>query len=170
MGHRVLRPLRPGVLVVMSIVLVLVLVLVLATITVSAAGASPRGASPRHPARVVVTTGWRVRVASVAPEAQTPELKTAPQAGYDYEIVTLTVTRLGRAPRSPILLTPVLLDARHAERGAEGPVCYGGTPYNNRVYRGATVTTSTCISVPTAAATHLVVGVGTTLSRRWLRS
>jgi hypothetical protein len=124
---------------------------------------TPNGSSPSSPVpfgKTASVDGWTVRVVSVAPESTDPNVGKPPK-GYLFEIDTLQVTRTAATPDSPIDLDPELLGPTHAVRSVDSsPMCWGGNPYNDQVYKGGTVMTSDCISVPVADASGLVVGIG----------
>jgi hypothetical protein len=121
------------------------------------------GSSPSSPVpfgKTASVDGWTVRVVSVVPESTDPNVGKPPK-GYLFEIYTLRDTRTAATPDSPIDLDPVLLGPTHAVRSVDStPMCWGGNPYNDQVYKGGTVEDSACISVPVADASGLLVGVG----------
>ena len=108
--------------------------------------------------------GWQVKVASVSPYTPgSTTLFTAPPAGYTFEVYTLQVTRAATKPAAPSLsLIVSLVGPSHVERGVDSsPMCYGGSPDNNDVLKGGTVTFGGCISVLSSDAAQLVVVVKT---------
>jgi hypothetical protein len=129
----------------------------------TASAKNGNGSSPSSPVpfgKTASVDGWTVKVLSVAPESTDPNVGKPPK-GYLFEIDTLQVTRTAATPDSPIDLDPELLGPTHAVRSVDSsPMCWGGNPYNDQVYKGGTVMTSDCISVPVADASGLVVGVG----------
>ena len=105
--------------------------------------------------------GWTVKVISLTSEPTNSLSHEPPPTGYAFMVYTLQTTRTDSKPESPILLTPKLLGPSKAERSAiSTPICFGGTPYNDQVHQGGTVTTGACISVKSTDVGHLVMGVG----------
>lgn len=113
-------------------------------------------------------TGWKVKVISVAAEGTDTLTSQPPPAGYQFVVYTIQATRTGSDPEAAFELDPVLL-ANQVERGVDtSPTCYGGSPDNDQVMTGGTVSTSDCISVPSGAGLLLgVSGDGFTDSRTW---
>ncbi len=105
--------------------------------------------------------GWTVKVTSFTSEPTDSLTHEPPPAGYAFMDYTLQTTRTDSKPEAPILLTPKLLGPSKAERSAiSSPSCFGGTPYNDQVHQGGTVTTGACISVKSSDVGNLVIGVG----------
>lgn len=105
--------------------------------------------------------GWKVKVISFTTEPTNSLTYQPPPAGYAFMVYTLQTTRTDSKPEAPILLTPKLLGPSKAERSSiSSPICLGGSPYNDQVHQGGTVTTGGCISVKSSDVGHLVLGVG----------
>lgn len=135
----------------------------------SSTAPATNGKSPTSPIPLGQTAsvdGWTVKVVSVEPETTDPVTSsTAPD--YQSLVYTLSATRTGSSPAAAIELDPEILAANHLTYSADSdPNCYGGTPDNDQVYTGGTTMDSACISVPNAAASHMVIGLGL-ISQTW---
>ena len=132
--------------------------------TTAATAAKGNGKDPSDPIPLGQTgsvEGWTVKVISVVPETTDPVTSTT-AAGYESLVYTMEATReQGQKPAPPIVLAPQFLASNHLTyNAASQPFCNGGQPMNNDVYPGGTATHSACITVPSTAASHLVLGMG----------
>jgi len=125
---------------------------------VAQAGSSRSNPVPvGHTANV---SGWTVKVVSVTPE--TSDISGPIPAGTNFDVYNLQVTNTTSTPAAPS--TTLLVDLVGANSVSysvdSNPLCYGGTPDNDNVYQGGTVSFGGCISLP-SNVTGLELNVST---------
>jgi hypothetical protein len=132
------------------------------TPTAAATPTAPMGDSRSSPVPFGQTAnvdGWNVKVVSVTPEATDP-LNGKPPPGTTFYVFTLQVTNTSTTPAAPSLsLISDLVGSTNVSYSVDsGPMCYGGNPDNDDVYKGGTVKFGACISVP-SNVTNLLLNV-----------
>jgi hypothetical protein len=132
----------------------------------AATAIAPTGASRSDPVpfgKTATVDGWTVRVMSVAPEATDP-VNGAPPAGTTFYVFTLQVTNTSSTPAAPSLslLSDLVGSTNVSYSVVTAPMCYGGNPDNDLVYKGGTVDFGACIAAPSTARDLLlnVSGLG----------
>jgi hypothetical protein len=112
--------------------------------------------------------GWTVKVISVTPE-RSDLLDGPPPAGTLFEVFSLQVTNTSSTPAAPStsLLSDLVGSNNVSYSVISDPMCYGGSPDNDNVYKGGTVSFGACISIPTADKSLLLNVSGFSSGSTW---